>query len=144
MAGMITLDSVDLSDYGVIAIRGSYNDLVKMPSLKAVSSFSWDDMDFEDVDLNNRKLEPDNITLTFLMSYSNLRGLFTKRDLLLNALKADGWRYLYVEGLDQTFKLYYVGCDSATFIKGFKYRIKMALKFRLNYTEPEAEGGGGL
>lgn len=132
MAGQILLDNIDISTYGVFAVRGSYDDFVRMPDMKEPSLFSWETENFDDVDLTSRKIASRDITLTFLMSADTVEDLMDKRAQLRTALTADGYRNLYIATLDKTFELYYKGSDKSTFINGSKYRIKMPLRFRLN------------
>ena len=132
MTGQITLDGVDVSTYGIFAIRGSYNDLVRLPDAKEPSLFSWPTENFDDVDLTNRKTAARDISLTFLLSADSAADMWTKRGALRIALMADGYRNLHIASLDKTFELYYKSNDSAQFINGNKLRIKMVLKFRLN------------
>jgi hypothetical protein len=133
MATTILLDGLDIkSTYGVIAMRGSYNDLVGLPDMKEPSSYSWPGEDFDDVDLIDRKTASRDITLTFLLSAETIAQLWDLRAGLRNALLADGYRNLTIGALDKTFQVYYKGCQSAQFIRSSKYRIKMVLKFRLD------------
>ena len=130
---MIVMNGMNLSYYGIIAIRGSYNDFVKLPTLKAPSLYSWPDQDNDDVDLSvARKVEASDITMTFLMSADTMPHLMSKKDEFFMNLQFPQWIYLYIGIFDKTFQMYYKGCDSAEFIRGSKYRIKMVLKFRLN------------
>jgi len=136
MAGTITLDGLNMkTTYGVIALRGSYNDLVRMPDLKEPSSYSWPTENFDDADLTNRKIASRDISLTFLLSkisWDDSTDVLSLRDALFNALKADGERVLYVGHLDRSFHMYYKGCESVQYISSGAKRIKMVLKFRLN------------
>lgn len=132
MSGKILMDTVDIyTTYGVFAIRGSLNDLVKMPDLKAPSSFDWVTSDGDDVDLRSRKVAGSDISLTFLLSGLTSSDMFDKRDALFLALKADGWRTIYFNTLGRAFQMYYKSCESAKFFNAGKKRIEMVLKFRL-------------
>jgi len=136
LAGRIELDGLDLYDtYGVFAVRGSLNDLVKMPDLKEPSLYSWPTEHGDDVDLDDRKVAARDITLTLLLSAADTQLMFEKRDLLFDALRADGIRTFDINIFSRTFKMWYKGCDSAKFINAGKKRIEMVLKFRLEVTE---------
>lgn len=133
MTGRIYLDDIDIyTAYNMFAIRGSYNDLLKLPDLKDPSSYSWETEDGDDVELTARKLADRDIKLTFLMSASDMSKLIPKRAALLNALKADGYRTLTILPLGRTWQLYYKGCESAKFINAGKKRIEFVLKFRVH------------
>ena len=136
MTGKLKLDGNDLfEEYGVFAIRGSFNDFVKMPDLDEPSSNKWSGEDGEDVYLVNRTVSARDISLTFLMSADTIPALLVNRNALFVALRADGWRVLYIEQFDREYKLYYKTCESAEYIRGSKYRIKMVLKFRMDFSE---------
>jgi len=136
MTGKIFLDDNDMyTTYGVFALRGSYNDLMRLPDFKEPSSYSWHNEDGEDVDLRNRMVTGRDITLTLLLSGTTMSEMFVYRNLLFVALRADGWRDLYIEIFNRHFKLYYKSCESARFINGSKKRIQLVLKFRLGVNE---------
>jgi len=133
MSGKILMDGVDVyTTYGVFAIRGSLDDLVKIPSLKVPSTFDWVTSDGDDVDLRNRKVAGSDISLTFLLSGISISDMNTKKDALFAAFKADGWRSINFTTLGITRSMYYQSCESAKFYNAGKKRIEMVLKFRLN------------
>jgi hypothetical protein len=131
MAGLVTLEGTDLKNFGVFAIRGSYNDFMKLPTFKEASSYSWANESNEDVDLRSREVQASDVTINFLMSANTIEALNMYRYGLLYMLQQDGWLTLYIDTLKTSFQVYYKGCDSAQFINGDKKRIKLALKFRM-------------
>jgi len=132
--GSILLDDIDVFDtYGVFAIRGSLDALVKMPTMKAPTSVSLIDQNGEMVFLQNRKVDNEDMALTFLLSGFSVEEMWRKRDALAAHLKADTTtgNKLYVRALDRYFTIYYKGCSSAKFYQNGKKRIEMVLNFRL-------------
>jgi hypothetical protein len=133
MTGQIYLDGLDVHNtYNMIAIRGSYSDLLRLPDMKEPSSYSWDTEDGDDVELTGRKYADRDIKLTFLMSASDMSKLMPKRAALFAALKADGYRTLSVTSLGRSWQLYYKSCESTKFINAGKKRLELVLKFRLH------------
>lgn len=130
--GIILMDSNDLwTTYGVFALRGSYDDLIRLPDLKEPSSYSWAAEDGEDVDLTNRVAENRDVTLKFLMKADTMAALNTKRSALFAALKADGWRYVNFVTLNLNLYLYYKSCKAAKYIRGAVPKLELSLEFRL-------------
>lgn len=131
-AGKILLDGADIYNvYGVFAIRGSFDDLMRLPSLKPVSTVSYEHEDSEDVDLSSRQTEARDITLKFLMRSNSIQGLNTNRTALFNALKQPGIRIIVFNTILRTYEAYYKSCESATFYKSSKPKLQLTLKFRL-------------
>ena len=138
-AGKILLNAVDIyTYYGVFAVRGSLNDLVKLPDMKPVSEYSWPSEHGDDVELTNRVIQARDIKLTFLLSGSSIADMWSKRDALLAVLTSDGWHTLEFDTLSRIFEVYYKSCESAKFINSGKKRIEMVLVFRLNVAEGES------
>lgn len=131
MAGLITYNGYDLAQFGVMAVRGSYNDFLKLPSFKESSTYSWEDEDNEDTDLRNRRVNASDVTITFLLSANTVTELMSFRSELINLFQQDGWQGLYIDTLKTTYYVYYKSCDSATFINATKKRIKLVCKFRM-------------
>lgn len=137
MSGSILMDNIDLYDtYGVFAVRGSLDDLVKLPDMKEVSSYSWANEDGVDVYPVNRKTASRDITLTFLLSAVEIQQMFDLRDAFFAALKADGYRLFGFMALERAYWLLYKSCESAKFINAGKKRVEMVLKFQLNDEYP--------
>lgn len=138
--GKILLDDVDIyTTYGVFALRGSLNDLTRLPDMKPVSSYNWPTEDGDDVYLNNRKVEARDIVLTFLLSADDVATMWSNRDALFAVLKADGLRDLEVTTLGRKFNVYYVACMDSKFINKGKKRLELKLKLRLDVTPTESE-----
>jgi len=126
------MDGVDIyTAYGIFAIRGSLNDLVKLPSMKPDASYSWPNEDGDDVYAQDRHKASREISLKFLLTGVEIQDMFNKRDAFLAALAADGYRLFGIRALERAYNLLYKSCDSAKFyIKS--NRIEMSLNFSLN------------
>ena len=124
------MDGSDLyTVYGVFALRGSFNDLLKMPSLKEPSSFNWETEDGDDVDLTNRVVEYHDVQMSFLLKGASVADMLTKRNNLLSALKQDGWRVFVFNTLGLTVSMYYKSCEATKYSK--PSTLELTLKFRL-------------
>jgi hypothetical protein len=138
-ASKILIDGQDIyTNYGVFALRGAFNDLVKLPDMKEPSKYSWDTENGDDVYLENRKIQARDITLTLLLSGATKEEMWTNRQALFAAISADGWHDLELETLGRKFQVYYVSCESAKFINSGKKRIELRLKFRIDVSTQES------
>ena len=127
------MDGDDLyTTYGIFAVRGSLHDLVKLPSMKPDSSYSWPGENGDDIDTTDRKTAAREITLTFMLVATEVQQMFDFRDAFFSALRADGYRLFGFNALEREYALLYKSCDSAKFLPGSKYKIEMTLKFALN------------
>ncbi len=132
MRRKISIDNYDLDEaFNIISVRGSYNELTKMPNLKKPSTVNFEDEDFEDVYLKNRKISPSEISLTFLISSDSAIDLFRKRDAFFNLLKKNGRRTIYIASIKRNFYVYYLSCDNCKYYNSGKFRLLLKLKFKL-------------
>lgn len=139
-ASKILIDGVDIyTYYGIFSVRGSLNDLTRLPDMKPVSTYNWADENGDDFYLNNRKIEARDIILTFLLSANDISTMWANRDAFFAALSADGIRDLEVTALGRKFAVYYVACLDSKFINAGKKRLELKLKFRLDVSESESE-----
>lgn len=132
--GKITIDGTDIwTTYGIYALKGSFDDLVKLPVMKAPTSVSPIDQNGENVYLQNRKVDNEDITLKLLLTGSSIADMFAKRDALTAKLIADcpGGNAWYFTTLNKTYHMYYKTCTGAKFINAAKKRIELTLTFRL-------------
>ena len=131
--GQILMDGLDLwTTYGIFAVRGSLNDLVKLPSMKEDASYSWPGEDGDDIYTSDRQTAGRDVSISFLLVGAEVQDMFDKRDAFLAALRADGYRTLGINALERSYDLLYKSCESAKFIKGAKHKIELILKFQLN------------
>lgn len=138
--GKILFDDVDIyTTYGVFAIRGSFNDLVRLPDMKEPSKYSWDTEHGDDVYLDDRKIQARDVSITFLLSGATKEEMWDNRQTFFEALSADGWHTLDINTLGRRFTVYYVGCEGAKFINAGKKRIELKIKFRIDVSTQESE-----
>ncbi len=139
--GRVALDGLDVyTHYSVFALRGSWDDLLRLPAMKQDALYSWDNEHGDDVYLQDRKFAARDIEITFLLIAATKALLWDRRNLLLTAMAAPGVRQLYINDLGREFDVYYTDCVSAKFIRGSKPKVELRLKFRIvqgvidNYT----------
>ena len=65
MKGQLYIDGKDASDYGMISIWGSYNELVAFPNSKTPDSNDWAEEDGKEFDLSAIALDSKDVTLEF-------------------------------------------------------------------------------
>lgn len=147
----ILLDGDDIkTTYGVDSLRGSWNDLAKLPDAKKDVEIDRHNENSREYWLTNRKTDSRQVELEFLISSYDAVHLYEFRDALLAKLMEDGERELVIAALMRTFKLKYDSCTSANYIKGtgvkrFKLRLKFTVIDEYTYegTEVTEEGGSG-
>lgn len=133
--GRIQMDGVDVyTAYSIFAVRGSWDDLVRLPAMKTDALYSWPTEHGDDVYLQSRKFAARDIELTFLMVAASKALLWQRRELLIAALAAPGYRRFNINDMGKDFDLYYIDCLGAKFHRGTKAKFELRLKFRIKQT----------
>ena len=111
--GLYLLDGVDMySTYGAAILKGSYNSLFAYPTAKEPLQNDWFEHDGLDVDLSERVFDPLSVNIQFVVvSKVSVADLVAKRDALNTALRASGYRSLFILGMQNTLSLRYVSSN---------------------------------
>jgi len=100
MIGKWFIDGIDIYDvYGVGIEKGGYNDLFKVPSLKAPISNDWHEQDGEEVDLEDPKLDNKSVSIGFAAARRDHTNNF------IAMLTEPGYRVLSIPSLRKTWNL---------------------------------------
>ena len=111
--GLYLLDGVDMySTYGAAILKGSYNSLFAYPTAKEPLQNDWFEHDGLDVDSSERFFDPLSVNIQFvIVSKVSVADLVAKRDALNTALRAAGYRSLFILGMQNTLSLRYVSSN---------------------------------
>lgn len=91
----MTIDGKDIyTEWGCTLLRGSFDDLLRYPSRKAVKFVDWAEADGIDPDLSVVELEPRTFRLSFLMESDGIPGFWRRYRKLMADLSAPGHRVL--------------------------------------------------
>ncbi len=100
MNGKLYIDGKDAySEYGVFVEQGGYAQLVQMPSFKTTESTDWPELDGEEVDLTDPKLDTRTLQVQFCIT-----DIRYAEDLFDELSSGAYHTFLFTE-LDKTYKL---------------------------------------
>jgi hypothetical protein len=86
------IDGKDISEYGLISLRGSFNDLFRYPSRRPIKYNNWAEADGIEPDLSVVEFEAKTIRLNFLLQAGSVADFRTKYNRLIADIAAPGYR----------------------------------------------------
>ena len=107
MTGLYSINGVDISTYGIIAVDSFINELLTFPESKEVYSRSWDDEDGTEYYLDVRAWKDKTATLKGALEAENKQDFLAKRAALWTVLSATGEMVIYSHALNLSFRAFY-------------------------------------
>lgn len=114
------IDNKPLSDYGVLLLAGSYDEIMKSPSVKKNLSHNYRNSKGLVYDNDSVVYQHKDVALKCLLVAANLNTFWRNFNALIYDLIRPNQRQFYVGLIDDTFPCYYKGCRVNQFSKTSK------------------------
>lgn len=142
------IDDIELSNYGVCVLKGSMDDILKSPPIKAnlLTNINSSHGSIYDDEIVN--FETKDVKLNCLMQANTLEEFWRNYNALLYNLVRAGERRLYVDQIGSEYPCYYKSCNVSEFDPTdriwFKFSITLVFtSFRVNDNECILTGEDG-
>ena len=109
------LDGIDLSKYGIIVLKGSEQEVLKLPTVKKNLLTNLNNEHGAFYDDEWVKFQAKDVKINCLMRASNLNEFWRNYNALLYDLIRKNERGLYVSNVGNTYPCYYKNCSGAKF-----------------------------
>jgi len=116
------IDGTGLHDsYGIVILKGGYNDLLSFPPLREPHTEDWPEEDGVDPDLYSPALQPKTVTIPFIQ-----RSINRDRGAFIEMLSQPGYRNVYIPSLDRQWQLRLV---SEPTLVNYKHKVHLSVRF---------------
>ena len=134
--GKYYIDGVDLETLGVFVIEGS-DDFLRLPNAKERYSYSWPELDGEEVDLSSPVIfEPKDITIKMAIIANDESSFWNKYNSFISLIKVAGTKRMYVTELSRSFFVYFKAMNEFSRLTRILGGAKVCAKYTVTFTEP--------
>lgn len=137
MKGSVTIDGIDVADFGATLLRGSDGQLISFPTRKDANIIEWPDADGFEIGSDAPTYEARTISLQWFCK-SVATDIKQHLNDFIALHKPNRYINMYVRELDTTFKLRYQGITAHDQSRGgFSSKLAKWVKLTIDYVMDE-------
>lgn len=135
---MWTIDNTKLSDFGVYVEKGSYSEMMSMPSMKTYLTEDVREIHGERVDVRMQRKQARSISIRCCMIAESTADFFLKHDSFVRFMTERSLFEFKLVKHNRIYMYFYEGCSDFSTLKPFTGG-RMVSEFTLNLREPNPD-----